>query len=102
MPYTTEELENNEYYKNLRDEDEQLYLTQRELYKTAFLANGGEDDGSLLVRDGDGTILLFENPWTEKLYDDETTTLIQPLGVKQFKINDEILDDVMDRNIVEI
>ena len=51
MPYTKEELENNEYYINLRDEDEQLYLGQRELYKTAFFGNGGVDDGSLLVRD---------------------------------------------------
>tara|TARA_R110000765_G_scaffold16026_4_gene45565 strand:- start:1046 stop:1354 length:309 start_codon:yes stop_codon:yes gene_type:complete len=102
MPYTKEELENNEYYKNLRDEDEQLYLAQRELYKTAFLGNGGTDDGSLLVRDADGTILLFENPWTEELYRDETTTLIQPLDVVQFKINEDILNDVIDRDIVEI
>ena len=102
MPYTKEELENNEYYKNLRDEDEQLYLTQRELYKTAFFGNSGVDNGSLLVRDSDGTILLFENPWTEELYKDETTTLIQPLDVEQFKINDDILNDVIDRDIVEI
>jgi hypothetical protein len=102
MPYTKEELENNEYYTNLRDEDEQLYLGQRELYKTAFLGNGGTDDGSLLVRDEDGTILLFENPWTEELYKDETTTLIQSLEVEQFKINEDILNDVIDRDIVEI
>ncbi len=102
MPYTKEELENNEYYTNLRDEDEQLYLGQRELYKTAFLGNGGTDDGSLLVRDEDGTILLFENPWTEELYKDETTTLIQSLDVVQFKINEDILNDVIDRDIVEI
>jgi hypothetical protein len=102
MPYTKEELENNEYYKNLRDEDEQLYLGQRELYKTAFLGNGVVDDGSLLVRDEDGTILLFENPWTEELYKDETTTLIQSLDVVQFKINEDILNDVIDRDIVEI
>ena len=102
MPYTKEELENNEYYKNLRDEDEQLYLGQRELYRTAFFGNGGIDDGSLLIRDEDGTILLFENPWTEELYKDETTTLIQPLDVVQFKINEDILNDVIDRDIIEI
>ena len=82
MPYTKEELENNEYYKNLRDEDEQLYLTQRELYKTAFFGNSGVDNGSLLVRDSDGTILLFENPWTEELYKDEDKLLVE----QQFQI----------------
>jgi len=55
-----------------------------------------------LVRDEDGTILLFENPWTEELYKDETTTLIQSLDVVQFKINEDILNDVIDRDIVEI
>ena len=35
MPYTIEELESNEYYQNLKDEEEQKYLQQRELYKTA-------------------------------------------------------------------
>ena len=41
MPYTIEELESNEYYQNLKDEEEQKYLEQRELYKTAAAIHPG-------------------------------------------------------------
>ena len=102
MPYTQEELQNDEFYQNLISQDEQAYEAQRELYKTAFLDNGGENDGSLLVRDQDGTILLFENPYTGLLYEDETTTYLKNLDVEQYKINDDILDEILDRNITEL
>ena len=102
MPYTQEELQQNEYYQNLINADEQAYEAQRELYRTAFLNSGGEDNGSLLTRDQDGTILLFENPYTGILYQDETTTYIKTLEVEQFKINETILDEVIDRQITEL
>lgn len=102
MPYTQEELQNNEFYQNLISQDEQAYEAQRELYKTAFLDNGGENDGSQLVRDQDGTILLFENPYTGDLYNDETSTIVKTMEVEQFRINDDILDEVIDRGIIEL
>ena len=102
MPYTQEELQQNEYYQNLINADEQAYESQRELYRTAFLSSGGENDGSLLVKDNDGTILLFENPYTGELYEDETTSYSKALEVEQFKINEDILDEVINRNITEL
>tara|TARA_R100001015_G_C4634912_1_gene202630 strand:+ start:2352 stop:2660 length:309 start_codon:yes stop_codon:yes gene_type:complete len=102
MPYTQEELQENEYYQNLINADEQAYESQRELYRTAFLNSGGENNGSLLTRDQDGTILLFENPYTGTLYQDETTTYVKTLEVEQFKINETILDEVIDRQITEL
>ena len=102
MPYTQEELQQNEYYQNLINADEQAYEAQRELYRTAFLSSGGENNGNLLTRDKDGTILLFENPYTGTLYEDETTTYIKTLEVEQFKINETILDEVIDREITEL
>ena len=102
MPYTQEELQQNEYYQNLINADEQAYEAQRELYRTAFLNSGGEDNGILLTRDENGTILLFENPSTGILYQDETTTYIKTLEVEQFKINETILEEVIDREITEL
>tara|TARA_B100000902_G_scaffold24744_1_gene29793 strand:+ start:12998 stop:13306 length:309 start_codon:yes stop_codon:yes gene_type:complete len=102
MPYTQEELQKNEYYQNLINEDEQRYEQQRALYQTAFLDSGGENDGSLLVRDKDNTILLFENPYTGELYEDETTSYVKTVEVEQFKINEDILDEVINRNITEL
>ena len=102
MPYTQEELQQNEYYQNLINAEEQAYESQRELYRTAFLNSGGENNGSLLTRDQDGTILLFENPYTGTLYQDETTTYVKTLEVEQFKINETILDEVIDRQITEL
>ena len=102
MPYTLEELQQNEYYQNLINADEQAYEAQRELYRTAFLNSGGENNGSLLVRDADGTILLFENPYTGELYQDETTSYVKKLDVEQFKINEDILNEVINRDITEL
>ncbi len=102
MPYTQEELQKNEYYQNLINEDEQRYEQQRALYQTAFLDSGGENDGSLLVRDKDNTILLFENPYTGELYEDETTSYVKTVEVEQFKINEDILDEVININITEL
>jgi hypothetical protein len=104
MPYTQEELLQNEYYQNLKDADEQAYIQQRELYKTRSYANNtpGVNDDSLVVRDESGIMLLFENPYTGEFYDDETTTLTKTLETEQYRINDSILDEVLDRDITEL
>ncbi len=104
MPYTKEELQQNEYYQNLKDADEQAYLIQKDYYKTTFY-NSPEfsaNDGSLVVRDENGMMLLFENPYGGELYDDETTVIPKTLEVEQYRINDDILDEVLDRNITEL
>ena len=106
MPYTKAELENNSYYQNLKDEEEQKYLQRRELLKTAAITNPGSGgipaDGRLLTRDQSGTILLFESPYDGSLFSDESTTIPKTLEVEQFRINDSILDEVIDRTFVEL
>jgi hypothetical protein len=106
MPYTKKELESNEYYQNLKDEEEQKYLQQRELLRTAAATNPGSGgipaDGRLLVRDAAGTILLFESPYSGELFNDETTVIPKTLEVRQYRINDPILDEVIDREITEL
>ena len=106
MPYTIEELESNEYYQNLKDEEEQKYLQQRELYKTAAAIHPGSGgipaDGSMISRAESGTMLLFESPYDGELYDDETTIIPHTLEVVQYRINEDILDEVLDRTITEL
>ena len=106
MPYTKKELLDNEYYQNLKDEEEQKYLQRRELLRTAAGTNPGSGgipaDGKLLVRDGSGTILLFESPYDGTLFQDESTVIPKTLEVQQYRINDPILDEVIDREFSEL
>ena len=104
MPYTKEELQQNEYYQNLKNADEQAYIQQRELYKTRSVANNNPNvnDGSLIIRDETGVMLIFENPYTGEFYDDETTMIPKTLETEQYRINDSILDEVLDRDIIEL
>ena len=106
MPYTKKELQSNEYYQNLKDEEEQKYLQRRELLKTAAATNPGSGgipaDGRLLVRDQSGTILFFESPYDGILFDDESTVIPKTLEVQQYRINDAILDEIIDREFTEL
>ena len=106
MPYTKQELLNNSYYQNLKDEEEQKYLQRRELLKTAAATNPGSGgipaDGSLLTRDSSGAILLFESPYDGTLFNDETTVIPKTLEVEQYRIDDPILEEVIDRQFSEL
>jgi len=101
MPYTKEELKDLAYYQNLLDADEQAYLVEKERLKSLVDVSGSYYDGSLIVRDDAGTIKLFENPYTGKLYEDETSTLFVPRIVDQLK-DDDSINEILDRNIREL
>ena len=47
-------------------------------------------------------MLLFESPYDGELYDDETTIIPHTLEVVQYRINEDILDEVLDRTITEL
>jgi hypothetical protein len=47
-------------------------------------------------------MLLFEDPYSGELYDDETTVITKTLETPQYRINDDILDEVIDRDIIEL
>ena len=55
-----------------------------------------------MVRDQSGTILLFESPYDGTLFDDESTVIPKTLEVQQYRINDPILDEVIDREFSEL
>ena len=101
MPYTISELNELDYYQNLKDEDEQRYLMERERLVLIAASSGSAYDGSLLTRDQNGTIMLFENPYTGELYEDETTTLYIDRRVDQLK-DDSSIDEVIDREFTEL
>ena len=101
MPYTPEELQELAFYQNLVNEEEQKYLVERERLQALAGISGSAYDGSLLVRGEDGSIRLFENPYTGELYDDETTTLFVKRKVDQLK-DDDFINDIIDRNITEL
>tara|TARA_R100001244_G_scaffold131630_1_gene105194 strand:- start:287 stop:592 length:306 start_codon:yes stop_codon:yes gene_type:complete len=101
MPYTQEELKDLAFYQNLINEDEQNYLIERERLQVSVAVSGSGYDGGLLTRDENGTIKLYENPYTGVLYDDETTTLFVPKVVDQLR-DDDSINEILNRNIREL
>ena len=104
MPYTQEELQNLAFYQNLIDEDEQQYLQQKSLLELQASISGSGDDGSLLIRDGTNTILLFEDPYQNQLPEDSSTKVVYDLNVKLLKTkeSDTIINEVLDRAFREL
>ena len=101
MPYTPEELQELAFYQNLVNEEEQKYLVERERLQGLAGISGSAYDGSLLVRNQQGVIQLFENPYTGEIYDDETTTLFVTRKVDQLK-DDDSINNIINRDIREL
>ena len=101
MPYTKEELKELPFYKNMVDGDEQAYLQNRADIQYEISISGSAYDGNLITRDEDGTILLFEDPYTGKLYEDETTELFVSRVVDKLK-DDDSINQIIDRTFREL
>ncbi len=101
MPYSKEELKELPFYQNLVDGDEQAYLQNRELIQRKIAISGSAYDGNLITRDESGAILLFEDPYTGRLYEDETTELFVTRVVDQLK-DDDSINQTIDRTIREL
>tara|TARA_B100001113_G_C21119424_1_gene626748 strand:+ start:128 stop:433 length:306 start_codon:yes stop_codon:yes gene_type:complete len=101
MPYSKEELKELPFYQNLVDGDEQAYLETRNKLQLEIAISGSAYDGNLITRDENGTILLFENPYTGKLYEDETTELFVSRNVDQLK-DDDSINETIDRRFREL
>tara|TARA_R110001592_G_scaffold213000_2_gene465668 strand:+ start:6521 stop:6835 length:315 start_codon:yes stop_codon:yes gene_type:complete len=104
MPYTQEELKNLPFYTNLIDEDEQQYLQRKSLLKLQALVSGSAAADNLLSRDKSGAVLLFENPYSDALVEDDSSKLIHNTTVKLLKTTstDTIIDELLDRNFEEL
>ena len=102
MPYTQEELQKLDFYQNLINEDEQQYLQRRALLQDIANMSGSADDGSLVLRNEEGTVMIFENPYTGELYDSgPDTTLIIDLSTDTLK-NDVTVSEIIDREFTEL
>ena len=102
MPYTQEELKNSTFYQQLIDRDEQEYLQRKAVLLQNSAISGSADDGSLLYKDREGNILLFEDPYTGKLYEDPSSKIIHNTIVNQLKDNETALNDILDRELREL
>ena len=104
MPYTPEELKELSFYQKLIERDEQQYLLRKQIMLEEASTVDSPDDEPYLRRDKDGTILLFENPWTDALPEDPETKVIYITKVKKLKIEESygVLNDVLDREFKEI
>ena len=101
MPYTKEQLENNEYFQNLKLEANREYEDERNRVLLEFQASASMETNTQVLRTGPGgPILSYENPETNTGYDDPsgwiTVSRKQPL----YKRGDE-LNEVIDRNFKE-
>ena len=102
MPYTEIDLQNLEFYQDMIREDEVKYLKHIQ-EKTE---SGNVDDG--ILRDNNGTIILFENIISGEGTDGTSYTvgglhtLIWELGYFMYEDNEEELNKIIDREFTEL
>ena len=101
MPYTPEELKNLTWYQNLIDEDEQRYLQRKALLELRSVKSGSAYDGSLLLRNEAGSVLLFEVTYENKLHKDESTRIVYNTELRALKSDDSI-NAIIDREFREL
>ena len=101
MPYTQEELKKLNFYQNLIKADEENYLLRKQTLLDNVAISGSADDGTLLVRDSEDTILIFENPYTGELPHDPSTKIIHSSIVNQLKDDEASINSVLDRDFEE-
>tara|TARA_R100001377_G_C3146387_1_gene94627 strand:- start:120 stop:434 length:315 start_codon:yes stop_codon:yes gene_type:complete len=104
MPYTQDELKNLSFYQNLINEDEQQYLQRRDLLRLQALVSGSAPATNLLSRDKTGAVLLFENPYSDSLVEDDSSKITYNTTVKLLKTTsaNTIIDEVLDRDFEEL
>jgi len=104
MPYTKEQLENNEYFQSMKLEKIREYQNERSLKIAEFAASSSMDDNNQVMRAGghpQGAIQSYENPETGAA-DDSPTTWIK-LSRKQTKYRrGDRLYEVIDREFEEL
>ena len=105
MPYTPEELNKLQFYQDLITRDEEYYLLRKGQLMREALELGAANEGNLLIRDKDGFVLLFENPYQNEIPEDDETKMIHNTDVKKLKVSldyGSTLDEVIDREFEEI
>ena len=101
MPYTQEELQELEFYQNLLSEDEERYLNERNIHILRSQNSGSADLGAT-SRDIDGTVLIFESPYTGQLATpDHSNKIVADMNSEHLK-NDISIDEIISRKFREL
>ena len=101
MPYTQEELQELEFYQNLLSEDEERYLNERNIHILRSQISGSADLGATF-RDNDGTVLIFESPYTGEIFDDQSPeNMVVASKISQNLRNDITINDIIGRTFGE-
>tara|TARA_R100000353_G_scaffold111591_2_gene80003 strand:+ start:8845 stop:9156 length:312 start_codon:yes stop_codon:yes gene_type:complete len=102
MPYTKEQLENNEYFQSLKLEASREYEEERARAIAEFSVSSSMENNNQLLRQGiNGPILSYENPETGTALDDPTSWVKIDRKQPKYKRGDE-LDEVLNRNFTEL
>ena len=104
MPYTEEQLEQNEYYQNLKLEASREYKEERERRVAEFAASASLDDNNQLLRltaDPTSPIQSYENPDTGEA--DNSPDGWVKLSRKQMKLRrGDKLNEIINREFEEL
>ena len=104
MPYTKEQLENNEYFQNLKLDNIREYEEERQLSIAEFEASSSLDDNNQVMRLNNiptAPIQSYENPETGAA-DNSPTTWVK-LSRKQTKlVRGEKLNEIINREFEEL
>ena len=104
MPYTKEQLENNEYFQSLKLEAVREYETERQRSVAEFQASAGSDDNNQVMRLGNiptAPIQSYENPETGAA-DNSPSTWVK-LSRKQTKlVRGDKLNEILNREFEEL
>ena len=102
MPYTKEQLENNEYFQNLKLQASKEYEEEKARMTAEFAASSSFDDNNQLLRQGPGgPIISFEDPETGTAQDDPTGWIKIDRKQPKYK-RGEKLDEIINRNFSEL
>ena len=100
MPYTKEELENNEFYQAIANSARDEYEAEKQFRLDNFNASGSQPGNNLLIRKENGAIVSYEDPETGQAFNDPSGWVKLEREVIKLK-RGSTLDDLIDRQFSE-
>lgn len=100
MPYTKEELENNEFYQAIANSARDEYEAEKQFRLDNFNASGSQPGNNLLIRKENGAIVSYEDPETGQAFNDPSGWIKLEREVIKLK-RGSTLDDLIDRQFSE-
>lgn len=100
MPYTKEELENNEFYQAIANSAKDEYEAEKQFRLDNFNASGSQPGNNLLIRKENGAIVSYEDPETGQAFNDPSGWVKLEREVIKLK-KGSTLDDLIDRQFSE-